>query len=79
MMDFEGIDKVRERVQQGQTLMNVVQQLMVQMDQMAAIIQGATGYQPAEEAGQTGQQAQRWQASTSGQNLGARQQQAISV
>lgn len=79
MMDFEGIDKVREKVQQGQTLLNVVRQLMVQMDQMAAIIQGATGYQPAEETGQTGQQAQRGQASSGGQNLGARQQQAMTA
>jgi hypothetical protein len=43
MMDFEGIDKVKERVQQGATLLNLVQNMAQQMDQMAAIIQGITG------------------------------------
>lgn len=43
MMDFEGIDKVRERVQEGQTLMNMMQQMAQQMDQMAMIIQSLTG------------------------------------
>lgn len=43
MMEFEGIDKVRERVQQGQTLLNMMQQMMQQMDQMALIIQTLTG------------------------------------
>ena len=39
MMDFEGIDKVRERVQQGQTLYNLVQQ-------QAALIAQLTGAMP---------------------------------
>ena len=43
MMDFEGIDKVRERVRQGQTLLNVCQQLSQQLDQMAQIVQSLTG------------------------------------
>lgn len=43
MMDFEGIDKVRDKVQQGQTLLNICQQLSQQMDQMAMIIQSLTG------------------------------------
>jgi hypothetical protein len=43
MMDFEGIEKVRERVQEGQTLMNMMQQMAQQMDQMAMIIQSLTG------------------------------------
>lgn len=43
MMDFEGIDKVKEQVQQGQTLLNICQQMSAQMDQMAAIIQSLTG------------------------------------
>jgi hypothetical protein len=38
MMDFEGIDKVREQVKQGQTLLNMVQQMSVQMEQMAAML-----------------------------------------
>ena len=43
MMEFEGIDKVREQVQQGQTLLNICQQMSQQMDQMALIIQSITG------------------------------------
>ena len=43
MMDFEGVDKVREQVRQGQTLLNVCQQMSRQMDQMALIIQSLTG------------------------------------
>ncbi|MEA4934255.1 MAG: hypothetical protein VB071_11870 [Lawsonibacter sp.] len=43
MMEFEGIDKVREQVQKGQTLLNLCQQMSQQMEQMAAIIQALTG------------------------------------
>ena len=43
MMDFEGIEKVKEQVQTGQTLMNIVSQMQQQMDQMAMIIQAYTG------------------------------------
>lgn len=43
MMEFEGKDKVLEQVQQGQTLLNICQQMSRQMDQMAAVIQASTG------------------------------------
>ena len=43
MMDFEGIDKVKDYVQEGQTLMNIVKQMSAQMDQMALLIQALTG------------------------------------
>ena len=43
MMEFEGIEKVREQVRQGQTLLNICQQLSTQLDQMALIIQQLTG------------------------------------
>jgi uncharacterized protein YsxB (DUF464 family) len=43
MMEFEGIDSVREKVQQGQTLLSICRQMSPQMDQMAAIIQAITG------------------------------------
>lgn len=36
MMDFEGIDKVKEQVNQGQTLLNVIKQLQMQIMQMQA-------------------------------------------
>lgn len=43
MMDFEGIDKMREKVAEGQTLLNVCQQMSQQMDQMALLLQSLTG------------------------------------
>ena len=39
LMDFDGIEAVKEKVQQGQTLMNVVNQLM----QEVAMLKGAVG------------------------------------
>ena len=54
MMDFEGIDKVRERVEQGQTLTNQLQQVLQQMEQMGAALARLTGEEtiPAENGGQ---------------------------
>lgn len=43
MMDFEGIDKVREQIMQGQTLLNICRQMQDQMAKMSAIIQAMTG------------------------------------
>jgi len=43
MMEFEGIDKVREQVRQGRTLLNTCQQLSQQMDQLALLVQSLTG------------------------------------
>ena len=43
MMSFEGIEKVKEQAKQGQTLLNMVQQLSAQMEQMAAMMGMATG------------------------------------
>ena len=43
MMEFEGKDQIEQYVQQGQTLMNVVQQMSAQMDQMAQIIAAMRG------------------------------------
>ncbi len=40
LMDFEGIEEVRERVEQGQTLLSQVQQLQQQLMQMQAMMQG---------------------------------------
>ena len=62
MMEFEGIDKVKERVQQGQTLLNICQQLSQQLDQMALIVQSLTGRDMG-----IGQPA----AASSGQNVSA--------
>lgn len=53
MMDFEGKDKVTDQVQQGQTLMNIVQQLSMQVQQLLALVPAANaapqGGQPQEE------------------------------
>lgn len=46
MMDFEGIDKVREQVNQGQTLLNMVQQLQMQLQQMQGMMAQITGVPP---------------------------------
>lgn len=43
MMEFEGIDKMREKVQQGQTLMNLCQQLALEN----AMLKAAAGVVPA--------------------------------
>ena len=40
MMDFEGIEKIREKVAQGQTLLNIVQQQQQQIAKLAGILTG---------------------------------------
>ena len=40
MMDFEGIEKIREKVAEGQTLLNIVQQQQQQIAQLAGILTG---------------------------------------
>ncbi len=56
MMEFEGIDKVREQVQQGQTLLNTCKQLSQQLDQMALLIQSLTGKDMGVGSSQAAQQ-----------------------
>lgn len=46
MMEFEGIDKVREQVMQGETLMNVCQRMSQQMQQLTMMLQ-QSGILPA--------------------------------
>ena len=43
LMDFDGEEKVKERVQQGMTLMNQVQQMQMMMQKMGMIIYKTTG------------------------------------
>ena len=43
LMDFDGQEKVTERVQQGQTMLNQMAAMQQQMAQMAAVIQSLTG------------------------------------
>ena len=51
MMEFEGKDQVEQYVAQGQTLMNMLQQMAAQMDQMAAAL-GMTPQAVPQEAAQ---------------------------
>ena len=62
MMEFEGDDKVREQVVQGQTLLNMCQQLMQQVQQLTALVQvqgmgpmgGVPGAEPTPAEGAEG-------------------------
>lgn len=77
MMEFEGIDKVREKVMQGATLLNVLNQMNMQMQQMAMLLQTATG---ASVGGEMGGGRPAAQSGNARQNtLGARQQQALTA
>ena len=61
MMDFEGIEKVKDKVREGQTLLNLIQQMNQQMQQMAMVIQQLTGQVPAPQQGQPQPQPQKAQ------------------
>ncbi len=43
IMEFDGKEKVKERIQQGQTLLNMMQQMQQQMQKMGLVIYGLTG------------------------------------
>lgn len=43
LMDFDGQEKVKDRVQQGETLLNMLAQMQAQMQQMGALIYQLTG------------------------------------
>ena len=81
MMDFEGKDKVVEYARQGQTLLNLCQQMAQQMDQMAALLQAAAGIGAGAGTGvgrddpsapQTGTQTRRAEASRPTDGAGGR-------
>lgn len=57
MMDFEGIEKVRERVSQNGTLYQQLQQMAQQMQKMTAIIDAQNGTNVSAAAGAAGQAA----------------------
>lgn len=55
MMEFEGIEKIKERVAEGQTLYNMVLQLTAELQQTRALLSAYTGIPAAEYgAGITG-------------------------
>lgn len=57
MVDFEGIEKVRERVSQNGTLYQQLQQMAAQLQKMAAIIDSQNGTNVAAAASAAGQAA----------------------
>ena len=57
MMDFEGIEKVREKVSQNGTLYQQLQQMAQQMQKMAAIIDQQNGTNVSAAASAAGQAA----------------------
>ena len=57
MMDFEGIEKVRERVQQNGTLYQQLQQAMEQVQKMAGLLDQMTGSNMSTAAGAAAQAA----------------------
>lgn len=81
MMEFEGKDKVLEKVQEGQTLLNLLQQMNQQMQQMAALLQAATGVQAegAEESGRTHSAGGSGRSASRGSSLGAEQSRAMTA
>ena len=54
MMDFEGIDKVREQIYQGATLLNIVKQQGEQIAQLQTMLAGMAGAPMGNPAPQTG-------------------------
>lgn len=76
MMEFEGIDKVREKVMQGATLLNVLNQMNMQMQQMAMLLQTATG---GPNVGSMSGEKPPTQNGASQNTMGAQQQQALTA
>jgi len=68
LMDFEGKEKIRERIQQGQTMMMIIQQLQMALAQRDQLIAQLTGQplQTAQPAGNAAPAAIPRQTSTSG-------------
>ena len=67
MMDFEGIEKVRERVQQNGTLYTQLQQAMEQLQKLSAIIDQQNGTNMSAMAGAAAQAAGTTGGSSGGQ------------
>ena len=67
MMDFEGIEKVRERVQQNGTLYTQLQQAMEQLQKLSAIIDQQNGTNMSAMAGAAAQAAETTGGGSGGQ------------
>lgn len=73
MMDFEGKQKVVERVQQGQTMMMIIQQLQQQNAQLMAMVDKLTGGRLSEGMEPEGQQPSQAPAQTGEESPGTSQ------
>lgn len=81
MMDFEGIDKVKEQIQNGQTLLNQVMMLMQQNQQLMQMLGAVTGV-PApvnEQPEQGGGNAPQTQAPANGESPDAKNKTAAGI
>lgn len=77
MMDFDGLEKVKEKVQQGQTLLNMLMQMQQTMMQQAAMIAQLTGQgTPGQATGGTQTDAQPAPNAPKGESMGKAQKAA---
>ena len=73
LMDFDGEEKVKDKVQQGQTLLNQMAQMQMQMQQMAALLYQRTGI---DALGVTQQNMEQPQKVSGGQTMASAQKAA---
>lgn len=77
MMDFDGLEKVREKVQQGQTLLNMLNQMQQVMMEQGALIAQLTGQgTPVQGAGGAQTAAQPASNAPEGESMGKAQKAA---
>ena len=76
LMEFDGQEKVRDRVQQGQTLLNQLMQMQQDMQKMGAIIYRLTGQDPLGAAGASPGQPAQPTKQPEGQSMGRAQKAA---
>lgn len=73
LMDFDGEEKVKDKVQQGQTMLNQMAQMQMQMQQMAALLYQRTGI---DALGMTQQNMEQPQKVSGGQTIASAQKAA---
>ena len=73
LMDFDGEEKVKDKVQQGQTMLNQLAQMQMQMQQMAALLYQRTGI---DALGMTQQNMEQPQKVSGGQTMASAQKAA---
>ena len=73
LMDFDGEEKVKDKVQQGQTMLNQMAQMQMQMQQMAALLYQRTGI---DALGMTQQNMEQPQKVSGGQTMASAQKAA---